>query len=106
MNQAPEPKDYLPLWSRISTNALVRFLLFFASGWAFVALFQYFEYVIFVFAISAILALILNYPVRYLERFVKRSIALGLVIALSLIIILVAVVAIALTLTNQIQHYC
>jgi predicted PurR-regulated permease PerM len=104
MNQAPEPKDHLPLWSRISTNALVRFLLFFASGWAFVALFQYFEYVIFVFAISAILTLILNYPVRYLERFVNRSIALGLVIALSLIIILVAVVAIALTLTNQIQQ--
>lgn len=100
----PEPKNHLPLWSRISTNALVRFLLFFASGWAFVALFQYFEYVIFVFAIAAILALILNYPVRYLQRFVKRSIALGLVIASSLISILVAVIAIALTLTNQIQQ--
>ncbi|MGG6264506.1 AI-2E family transporter [Leptolyngbya sp. AN03gr2] len=104
MNREPEPKNHSPLWSRISTNSLVRFLLFFASGWAFVTLFQYFEYVIFVFAISAILALILSYPVRYLERFVKRSIALGLVIASSLIIILVAVVAIALTLTNQIQQ--
>ncbi|MCU0548225.1 MAG: AI-2E family transporter [Leptolyngbya sp. Prado105] len=104
MNRSPEPNNHSPLWSRISTNALVRFLLFFACGWAFVALFQYFEYVIFVFAISAILALILNYPVQYLQRFVKRSIALGLVIALSLIVILVAVVAIALTLTNQIQQ--
>lgn len=104
MNRSPEPKNHSPIWSQISTNALVRFLLFFASGWAFVALFQYFEYVIFVFAISAIIALILNYPVQYLQRFVKRSIALSLVIVLSLIIILVAVVAIALTLTNQIQQ--
>jgi predicted PurR-regulated permease PerM len=104
MNRSPEPKNHSPIWSQISTNALVRFLLFFASGWAFIALFQYFEYVIFVFAISAILALILNYPVRHLQRFMKRSVALGLVIVLSLITIVVAVVAIALTLTNQIQQ--
>ncbi|MBE9008604.1 AI-2E family transporter [Pseudanabaenaceae cyanobacterium LEGE 13415] len=104
MSRSTNSNHHSPLWSRISTNALVRFLLFFASGWAFVALFQYFEYVIFVFAISAILALILNYPVRYLQRFMKRSVALSLVIASSLIIILVAVIAIALTLTNQIQQ--
>lgn len=103
MDQVPEPK-HQSLWSRISTNSLVRFLLFFASGWAFVALLQYFEYVIFVFAFSAILALLLNYPVRYLEQFVTRSVALGLVIALSLITIIIAAVAIGLTLTNQIQQ--
>jgi predicted PurR-regulated permease PerM len=104
MNQVPEPTNHQSFWSRISTNALVRFLLFFLSGWAFVVLFQYFEYVIFVFAISAILALMLSYPVRYLQRFVKRSVALGLVITLSLIVIIVAVIAIGLTLTNQIQQ--
>lgn len=104
MNQASESKHRPFLWDQVSTSALVRFLLFFASGWAFVALFQYFEYVIFVFTISAILALILNHPVRYLERFTKRSLALGLVIALSLIIIIVVVVAIGVTLTNQIQQ--
>jgi predicted PurR-regulated permease PerM len=103
MDQEPE-KDHKLHWSQISTNSLVRFLLFFASGWAFIALFQYFEYVIFVFAFSAILALLLNYPVRYLERFVKRSVALGFVIVLSLIAIIVAVVAIGLTLTNQVQQ--
>ncbi|MBD1845899.1 AI-2E family transporter [Cyanobacteria bacterium FACHB-63] len=104
MDQVPDPTKHQSFWSRISTNALVRFLLFFASGWVFVALFQYFEYVIFVFALSAILALLLNYPVRYLERFVKRSIALSLVIALSLIFIIVAVVTIALTLADQVQQ--
>jgi predicted PurR-regulated permease PerM len=104
MNQVPEPTNHPTFWSRIGTNALVRFLLFFLSGWAFVVLFQYFEYVIFVFAISAILALILNYPVRYLQRFVGRSVALGLVITLSLIVIVVAVIAIGLTLTHQVQQ--
>lgn len=98
------PTAHPSLWSQISTNALVRFLLFFACGWAFVALIQYFEYVIFVFAFSAILALLLNYPMRYLERFVGRSVALGIVIALSLITIIVLSIAIGLTLTNQVQQ--
>ncbi|MGV0024303.1 AI-2E family transporter [Phormidesmis priestleyi] len=103
MDDVPQP-NHLPLWSRISTHALVRFLLFFACGWVFVVLLQYFEYVIFVFAFSAILALLLNYPMRFLERFVRRSIALGLVITLSLLTLVVLVVAIGLTLTNQIQQ--
>lgn len=103
MDKEP-PTNHQSLWSRISTNELVRFLLFFACGWAFVALIQYFEYVIFVFAFSAILALLLNYPVRYLERFVKRRVALGLVIASSLITIIVLSIAIGLTLTDQVQQ--
>jgi predicted PurR-regulated permease PerM len=104
MNKSPKPADRYFHWSRIGTNALVRFLLFFASGWALVALLQYFEYAIFVFAFSAILALLLNYPMQFLQRFVGRSVALSLVIILSLIVIIVAVVAIGLTLSNQIQQ--
>ena len=83
MNPLPPP-NHNHFWEQISTNALVRFLLFFASGWAFVELFRYFEYVIFVFTLAAVLALVLNYPVRYLERFLRRSAALGIVIAFSL----------------------
>lgn len=104
MNQAPDPKKHRSRWSQISTNTLVRFLLFFASSWALVAIFQYFEYVIFVFALSGILALLLNYPLQFLQRFVGRRLALGLVIALSLITIIAAVVTIGLTLTNQVQQ--
>jgi predicted PurR-regulated permease PerM len=104
MDNLPEQSNHQPLWNRISSNALIRFLLFFASGWAFVAVLQYFEYVIFVFTISAILALLLNYPLRYLSRFVGRRIALALVITLSLIAIMVLVLGVGLTLTNQIQQ--
>jgi predicted PurR-regulated permease PerM len=104
MNKSPKPADRYFHWSRIGTNALVRFLLFFASGWALVALLQYFEYAIFVFAFSAILALLLNYLMQFLQQFVGRSVALSLIIILSLIVIIVAVVAIGLTLSNQIQQ--
>jgi predicted PurR-regulated permease PerM len=104
MDDLPEQPNYQPLWNRISSNMLVRFLLFFASGWAFVTVFHYFEYVIFVFTISSILALLLNYPLRYLARFVRRGIALSLVITLSLFTTIILVLGVGLTLTNQIQQ--
>lgn len=103
MNPLPPP-DHNHFWEQISTNALVRFLLFFASGWAFVELFRYFEYVIFVFTLAAVLALVLNYPVRYLERFLRRSAALGIVIAFSLIAIVVLIFAVGLAITTQLQQ--
>ena len=103
MNPSPPPNHH-PFWSQISTNALVRFLLFFASGWAFVELFRYFEYVIFVFTFAAILALVLNYPLRYLERFLRRSAALGIVVIFSLVAIVVLILAIGLTITTQLQQ--
>jgi predicted PurR-regulated permease PerM len=104
VDKEPELPIHRHLGHQISTNALVRFLLFFGAGWAGVALFQYFEYVIFVFTFSAILALLLNYPLSYLQRFVGRNIALGIVIALSLLTIVVLAIAIGLTLSNQIQQ--
>lgn len=103
MNPLP-PSNHNHFWEQISTNALVRFLLFFASGWAFIELFRYFEYVIFVFTLAAVLALVLNYPVRYLERFLRRSAALGIVIAFSLIAIVVLILAVGLAITTQLQQ--
>ena len=104
MNQPPETPNHQSFWSQISTNALVRFLLFFASGWALVELFRYFEYVIFVFTSAATLALVLSYPVHYLERFLRRSAALGVVIVFSLITIVVLLIGIGLTITTQLQQ--
>ncbi len=104
MDKPPEQPQQPSPRSQIGTNALVRFLLFFAAGWVFVTLLQYFEYTIFVFAFSAILALLLNYPMRYLERFVGRSIALGLTIAVSLMVIIILLIGVGITLTTQIQQ--
>jgi predicted PurR-regulated permease PerM len=75
MNNFPPDSQDNALWNRISTNSLVRFLLFFASGWAFIEIFKYFENILFTFILAAILAFLLNYPVRYLERYFSQFIA-------------------------------
>jgi predicted PurR-regulated permease PerM len=104
MNQPPQQPVHKTFWSQFSTNTLVRFLLFFACGWVFVELFLYFQYVVFVFTFATILALTLNYPVRYLEKFLRRGIALGTVIAFSLLTIIVLFVAIGIALVTQFQQ--
>lgn len=104
MNETQNKRPEVPLWERLSTSSLVRFLLLFASGWALVQLLHYFEYVIFTFTLAAILALLLNYPVRYLERFLGRSAALGVVIVVSLLSIAVAAVSAGLALASQLQQ--
>jgi predicted PurR-regulated permease PerM len=91
-------------WNRLSVDPLVRFLLLFACGWASITIFKYFEYVFFSFTSAAILALLLNYPVRYLERFLGRGIALSIVITLSLITIIILLIVIGLTISSQIQE--
>ncbi len=101
MEKLPNQKT---IWGQISTNSLVRFLLFFACGWILIQLFWYFEYVIFVFTFAAILALTLNYPVRYLEKFLGRGAALCTVIVFSLLTIISVVVATGVSLANQFQQ--
>jgi predicted PurR-regulated permease PerM len=92
------------LLTRISTNALVRFLLLFACGWALLTLFSYFEYVITTFTFAAVLALLLNYPARYLERFIGRGASLAVVIVLSLILMVVVVAGLGVTIVGQVQQ--
>jgi predicted PurR-regulated permease PerM len=104
MNETQNKRTEINLWDRFSTSSLVRFLLLFASGWALVQLLHYFEYVIFTFTFAAILALLLNYPVRYLERFLGRSAALGIVIVLSLLSIVIVAVSAGLALASQLQQ--
>jgi predicted PurR-regulated permease PerM len=90
-------------WSNISTKSLIRFLLFSTCGWVLLQAFSYFEYVIFVFTFAAILALLLNYPVQYLERFIRRGFARGIVIGFSLLIVLVILVFLGLTISVESQ---
>jgi len=66
-------------WERLNNLVLVRFLLIFASGWALLQLLAYFETVIVIFTFAAILAFLLSYPVRWLQRFLPRGIAVNLI---------------------------
>ncbi|CAD5982594.1 Putative transport protein sll0060 [Planktothrix tepida] len=102
-NLPPDSQDNA-LWNRISTNSLVRFLLFFASGWALILIFDYFENIFFTFVLAAILAFLLNYPVRYLERYLGRGLALGIVIFLSLFLVVATGLALGTMFFNQFQQ--
>jgi len=91
-------------WERLNNSALVRFLLFFASGWALTQLLAYFETVIVIFAFAAILAFLLSYPVQWLERYIPRGIAVILVFLLSLMIIVGLTVTVGLSILSQAQQ--
>lgn len=104
MNKFPNEPNHQVFWNHLSTNSLVRFLLLFASGWALIKILEYFEYVIFVFTVAAILALLLNYPVKYLERYLGRGIALSLVIALSLLTIIILMIVVGMAISYQLPQ--
>jgi predicted PurR-regulated permease PerM len=63
------------IWSVISNNVLIRFLLLFASGWAMIQLLAYFRVLIVVFITATILAFLLSHPVAWLSRWWSRGIA-------------------------------
>ncbi|MBW4534367.1 MAG: hypothetical protein KME09_10580 [Pleurocapsa minor HA4230-MV1] len=70
-------------WHRISIRALIHFLLFLACGWAILPVLTYFETIITIFSLAAIIAFLLSYPVRWLNRFLPYGVAASLVFLLS-----------------------
>ncbi|HYW18131.1 MAG TPA: AI-2E family transporter [Nodularia sp. (in: cyanobacteria)] len=104
MNNHQQQPNKKTFWSKFSTNTLVRFLLFAACSWVLLKVFWYFKDVVFIFTFATILALILNYPIRYLERFLRRGFALGTVIAISLLTIIILFVFVGNILITQLQQ--
>ncbi|WRH67396.1 MAG: AI-2E family transporter [Planktothrix sp. GU0601_MAG3] len=104
MDNLPPDSQDSAFWNQISTNGLVRFLLFFASGWALILIFNYFESIFFTFILAAIFAFLLNYPVRYLERYLGRGFALGIVLVLSLFIVVATGLSLGTMFFNQFQQ--
>jgi predicted PurR-regulated permease PerM len=100
MNEPP-PKN---VWERLNNWILVRFLLLFACGWAIVQLLAYFETIIVIFTCAAILAFLLSYPVRWLQAFIPRTIAIVLVFLLSLALAIGLIVTLGLTILSQGQQ--
>ena len=98
----PPIKKFLDSLSNLS---LVRFLLFFASGWAVIQLLAYFETVIVTFTFAAIIASLLSYPARWLERFFPRSVAVGFVVLVSFLTISGLFVTVGLAVLSQGQQF-
>lgn len=90
--------------TKLNNFALVRFLLFFASGWAVVQLFDYFQAVIVIFTFATILAFLLSYPVQWLKRFVPHSVAVIFIFLISIVILGSLAIASGLGLLSQGQQ--
>ena len=104
MDKRPTDRNRNFFWNQVSSNVLVSFLLWVASGWALLTVFKYFENVFFTFSFAAILAFLLNYPVRYLKKYLGRGVALGIVIAVTLLIIISVIGTLGIYVLNQLEQ--
>ena len=93
-----------PFWEQLNSLVLVRFLLLFASGWAFVQLLAYFEAVIVIFGFAAILAFLLSYPVQWLRRFLPHGLAVVVAFLLGILIIIGLTITVGLSIVSQAQQ--
>lgn len=97
-----EPKPTLQ--EQFSNSKLVRYLLLFAFAWAIAQLVAYFEAVLVIFILAAILAFLLNYPVTWGSQFMPRWLAVILVFLLSLLILGGLIATLGLTALSQAQQ--
>lgn len=81
------PKGTNKVWEHLNNARLVRYLLLFALAWAIVQVLAYFETVLIVFIFAAILAFLLNYPVKFVSRLMPRWVAVVLVFLLTLLLL-------------------
>lgn len=88
-------------WEALSNSDLLRFLLLAACGWVLVQFIQFFYGVIAMFATAAILAVLLNYPVSQLARFIPRGVAIALTVLSTLVIVTGFVTILGLEVLNQ-----
>jgi predicted PurR-regulated permease PerM len=88
-------------WDALSNSDLFRFLLLAACGWVTVQFIQFFYGVIGMFASAAILAVLLNYPVSQLARFLPRWVAIATTVFSTIAIVGAFVTFLGLEVINQ-----
>lgn len=91
-------------WDQLNNAKLIRYLLLFALAWAIVQVLAYFETVLIIFIFAAILAFLLNYPVRWVSRFMPHWSAVTIVFLLSLLILGGLIATLGLTMISQAQQ--
>lgn len=89
---------------RLDNSKLIRYLLLLALGWAIVQVLAYFQTVIVIFTLAAILAFLLNYPVQWLHLFLPHGVTVGLVFLLSFLILGGLGITIGLAIVSQGQQ--
>ncbi|QOV22594.1 AI-2E family transporter [Anabaenopsis elenkinii] len=91
-------------WEKLNNTKLIRYLLLLALGWAIVQFLAYFSTVIVIFICAGILAFLLNYPVKWSERFVPHGIAVIVVFLLSLFILGGLIATLGFAVLSQFQQ--
>ena len=89
---------------RLNNSGLVRFLLLFASGWALVQILAYFESLIVIFSFAAIIAFLLSYPARWLNRYLPHGVAVSLVFFIGMGMLAAIAITVGITLLSQGQQ--
>lgn len=91
-------------WEQLSNAKLTRYLLLLALAWAIVQVLAYFQTVLVIFIFAAILAFLLNYPTRWVSRFMPRGLAVITVFCLSLLLLGGGLATLGLTMVSQAQQ--
>lgn len=92
------------IWSRLNNYKLLRYLLLIAFGWAILQILSYFQTVIVIFIFAAILAFLLNYPVKWIQRWVPHNIAVIIVFLTSLLIFGLLTITLGVAVLSQGQQ--
>jgi predicted PurR-regulated permease PerM len=91
-----------PAWQRLNNSDLLRFLLLLACGWGVVKVIDYFQAVLTMFIAAAMLAVLLDFPVRRLVRLgCGRSLAILLTVLGSIGVVSLFVRVLGFQLVNQ-----
>ena len=88
----------------LTNRELIRYLLLSILGVVYFKVIVYFETVVVVFTLAAILAFLLTYPVRWLQHFMPHTIAVFVVFLILILVIFIFTVTIGFTLLSQGQQ--
>ncbi|BAI93087.1 MULTISPECIES: AI-2E family transporter [Limnospira] len=94
-----------PFENFFSNSRLVRYLLLFAFGWAFIQFIAYFETIIIVFVFAAIFAFLLNYPVQWLQKYTSHTVAVVVVFSTSLLLLIGLLATLGLAIVSELQQF-
>jgi predicted PurR-regulated permease PerM len=78
MRPSPAPPPSSQRWQTLSRSSLIYYILLVGCGWLTVLLINYFYNTIALFTVAAIFAVLLNYPVLWLSRYIPRGWAITL----------------------------
>ena len=92
------------MWKQLNNARLVRYILLFTLAWILVRVIAYFETTVIIFIFAAIGAFLLNYPVLWLSRFMKRWLAVVIVFLIALLVLGSLTATLGLTIISQLQQ--